>query len=76
MAATSSWMDLNCSHVWSSVRARCGMLEMCGVPHVIGQRFEHTWRPEVDHDMVVLLDHAVEVTRVQVLQRLRGAACQ
>ena len=26
MAATSSWMDLNCSHVWSSVRARCGML--------------------------------------------------
>ena len=52
------------------------MLEMCGVPHVIGQRFEHTWRPEVDHDVVVLLDHAVEVTRVQVLQRLRGAACQ
>ena len=75
MAATSSWMDLNCSHVLSSVRARCGMLiEMRA--RIIGQRLEHTWRPEVDHDVVVLLDHAVKVTRVQVQQRLRGTACQ
>lgn len=35
---------------------------------IIGQtavsRFKHTWRPEVDHDVVVLLDDAVEVIRV------------
>jgi hypothetical protein len=43
---------------------------------IIGQRLERTWRPEVDHDVVVLLDHAVKVTRVQVQQRLRGTACQ
>lgn len=34
--------------------------------HIFGQRFELAWRPEVDHDVGVLLDHAVEITRVQV----------
>jgi hypothetical protein len=58
-------MDLNCSHALSSVRARRG-INACLCEQSIGQQFEHAWRPEVDHDMFVLLDHAVEVIRVQV----------